>query len=423
MSSFKALLLFVLINELEQTYLIITTHASILSKRNSQENGADRETLINSSNNDMHQISFSEEHQNNFRKNILHFLLIFLNTIAFIYTTIKFSFVLNEIIKSQSEKKSKPMYWLHFSALVAELSFCLIQLLLGYLSWIFMRRLCVFAAAQHSNFDSSQSKRAKEVNLKRLISLSYPERFYIFVAFLMLLVSSISNIAVPYFFGLVIDASEKFADLSEMNKYVLYMLAVFVVGSIAGGIRSWLFEFSGQRVVARLRQEVFSAIIKQDIKFFDTNRTGELTSRLSSDTQVLQNAVTQNLSILVRYLIQILGSVVLMFTLEPSLTGIIYIISFKANLKIKITIVFIHYKGVLLGIIPILSILTVQYGRYLRKLKKVFQDELAASSVIAEETISSVRTVRSFAAEEKLNKEYEKNVQKSFQIGKNLGNL
>jgi len=105
------------------------------------------------------------------------------------------------------------------------------------------------------------------------------------------------------------------------------MLAVFIVGSIAGGIRSWLFEFSGQRVVARLRQQVFSAIIKQDIKFFDTNRTGELTSRLSSDTQVLQNAVTQNFSILVRYLIQILGSVILMFTLEASLTGNFYFLN------------------------------------------------------------------------------------------------
>jgi ABC-type multidrug transport system fused ATPase/permease subunit len=107
------------------------------------------------------------------------------------------------------------------------------------------------------------------------------------------------------------------------------MFAVFVIGSIAGGIRSWLFEFSGQRVVARLRQQVFSAIIKQDIKFFDTNRTGELTSRLSSDTQVLQNAVTQNFSILVRYLIQILGSVILMFTLEASLTGNLLILQVK----------------------------------------------------------------------------------------------
>jgi ABC-type multidrug transport system fused ATPase/permease subunit len=128
-----------------------------------------------------------------------------------------------------------------------------------------------------------------------------------------------------------------------------------------GGIRSWLFELAGQRVVARLRTSVFSAIIRQDIKFFDTNRTGELTSRISSDTQVLQNAVTANLSMLARYLFQILGSVVFMFTLQPSLTGL------------------------LLGVIPIVSFLTVYYGRYLRKLRKKFQDDLAASSVVAEE--------------------------------------
>lgn len=168
------------------------------------------------------------------------------------------------------------------------------------------------------------------------------------------------------------------------------------MGSIASGIRSWLFEVAGQRVVARLRQNVFNAIIKEDIKFFDTTRTGELTSRISSDSQVLQSAVTTNLSMFARYLLQILGSIIFMFSLEPSLTGL------------------------LLAVIPIVSLLTVQYGRYLRKLRKKFQDELAASSVIAEEAISSMRTVRSFAAEAKMSKEYSKNVQKSFEIGKDL---
>lgn len=76
--------------------------------------------------------------------------------------------------------------------------------------------------------------------------------------------------------------------------------------------------------------------------------------------------------------------------------------------------------GLLLAIVPIISFMTVLYGRYLRTLRKKFQDELAASSVVAEETISSVRTVRSFAAEAKLLAEYEKNVQKSFNIGKKL---
>ncbi len=74
----------------------------------------------------------------------------------------------------------------------------------------------------------------------------------------------------------------------------------------------------------------------------------------------------------------------------------------------------------MLGIIPIVSLLTVQYGRRLRKLRKTFQDELAASSVIAEETISSIRTVRSFSAEKKVSDEYSKTVDRSYQIGKKL---
>lgn len=172
---------------------------------------------------------------------------------------------------------------------------------------------------QESVSDDKDAK--KKVNLRRLISLSYPERYLIFVAFIMLIISSLTNIIVPYFFGAVVDSATKFPDMAEMNKYIGYMSLVFLIGSFAGGIRSWLFELAGQRVVARLRQDIFKAIIKQDIKFFDTNRTGELTSRISSDTQVLQNAVTSNMSMLARYALQIIGSVIFMFSLEASLTG------------------------------------------------------------------------------------------------------
>ena len=91
-----------------------------------------------------------------------------------------------------------------------------------------------------------------------------------------------------------------------------------------------------------------------------------------------------------------MGALVFMFSLEPSLTGL------------------------LLGIIPLFSILTVQYGSYLNKLRKNLADEMAESIVVAEETIGSMRTVRSFGAEEKLNKEYDKKVRECFQIGKHL---
>lgn len=70
-----------------------------------------------------------------------------------------------------------------------------------------------------------------------------------------------------------------------------------------------------------------------------------------------------------------------------------------------------------MGVIPVVTLLTMQYGRYLRRLRKKFQDELASSNVISEESISSMRTVRSFSAETKLTKLYQENILKSFNIG------
>ena len=122
---------------------------------------------------------------------------------------------------------------------------------------------------------------------------------------------------------MAVDAAQAYPhNLKEMSKYVCLMFSVILVGAMAGGIRSWIFDYAGQRVLARLRHEVFNTIVEQDIKFFDSKRTGVLICRISSDHHLLQNAVTQNLSNLVRYCVQISGALIFMFTLEPSLTGI-----------------------------------------------------------------------------------------------------
>ena len=77
-------------------------------------------------------------------------------------------------------------------------------------------------------------------------------------------------------------------------------------------------------------------------------------------------------------------------------------------------------KGLLLTVVPVVSLLAVQYGGYLKKLRTQFQKELADSGVIAEEAISSSRTVRSFAAEKRMTQEYKKNIDKSYKIGVKL---
>ena len=84
--------------------------------------------------------------------------------------------------------------------------------------------------------------------------------------------------------------------VGELNRMVMIYLLVCIAGSIGGMFRSWLFTLAGQRLVARLRTQLFESIIRQEVAFFDTNRTGELTNRLASDTQVIQNAITVSLT-------------------------------------------------------------------------------------------------------------------------------
>jgi ABC-type multidrug transport system fused ATPase/permease subunit len=122
-----------------------------------------------------------------------------------------------------------------------------------------------------------------------------------------------------------------------------------------------------RRVVYRLRQDIFDSIVKQEVGFFDETRTGELTNRLSSDTQVLQNAVTVNISMLLRFLLQIIGSLVVMFYLEVTLTL------------------------VLMVVVPVIVLIAKQYGSNVQKLRKKFQDALAGAGTTAEESISNIR--------------------------------
>jgi len=120
-------------------------------------------------------------------------------------------------------------------------------------------------------------------------------------------------------------------------------------------------------MVLRLRTKVFNAIVKQDISFFDENRTGELTNRLSSDTQVVQDSVTGNIASFIQSLIHIIGSLIIIFYLNWKLTLVLMIV------------------------VPIIILIAMKYGNIVENLRKKFQDQLAQSSAIADESISNIR--------------------------------
>ncbi|WP_373047294.1 ABC transporter ATP-binding protein [Vulgatibacter sp.] len=232
------------------------------------------------------------------------------------------------------------------------------------------------------------------IPFRRLLALARPERRTLLVGTLCLFVGSAAGLAWPQLVRVLIDDALAGGDGSGLDRAALIMAALFLVQGAAVALRYVLFTTAGERIVARLRTDLFARLLDQEIAFFDLRRTGELTSRLASDTTVLQNTVSANLSMLLRNGAGVVGGLVLLFATSPLLTGL------------------------MLAVVPPVALGAVVYGKRVRKLSREVQDALAKASEVAEESLSGVRTVRSFTAEEKEVARYGAAVEASFDVAR-----
>ncbi|QDE88419.1 ABC transporter permease [Myxococcus xanthus] len=242
--------------------------------------------------------------------------------------------------------------------------------------------------------NDSKSSASPGVTVRRLLKLARPELLPLAAGTFFLLISSGATLAYPRAIGDLVDQALSARDRYVVDRLALLMLAVFTVQGIAMALRIYLFTNAGERVVSRLRKDLFRALLSQEVGFFDSRRTGELTSRLSSDTTVLQTTVTANVSMMLRYVVTALGGVGLLLYTSVQLTL------------------------VMLAVIPPVAIGGVFYGRRVRVISRQAQDALAASGEVAEEDLSGIRTVRSFAAERHEVARYSVAVERSFTLAK-----
>jgi ABC transporter fused permease/ATP-binding protein len=219
------------------------------------------------------------------------------------------------------------------------------------------------------------SRRPSSVTARRLLALARPEAGTLVLATLFLFVSTGASLVYPQGVRILIDEALEARNRDLIDRAAMVMLAVFLVQGFATALRYYLFTTAGERVVMRLRQSFFQRLMDQEVAFFDTHRTGELTSRLASDTTILQSTVSVNISQGLRNVVQTLGGLALLFYTSMSLTFL------------------------MLAIVPLVAVGGVLYGRRVRALSRGVQDALAKSTEVAEESLSGLRTVRSFAAE------------------------
>ena len=218
-------------------------------------------------------------------------------------------------------------------------------------------------------------KKAKKTDYKRLLELASSEKRLLGWGSVFLLVGSFASLLYPQAVKWIIDEAIIPKDLHRLNQVALVLFLATLLQGVATAIRSWLFTFAGERIVLRLREKLFSRLLKQEVSFFDSTPTGDLMSRLSADTAVIQSAVGVNLSMLARNLAQAIGGSALLFYTSAKL-------SFFA-----------------LALVPPIGFGVIFIGKRLRKLSKTSREQLANAASNAEEAISGVRTVRSFIRE------------------------
>ena len=232
---------------------------------------------------------------------------------------------------------------------------------------------------------------------EKLYTVAKPEKKGILLGLLFLVISSSAGLAFPQIVRWMVDHVLQPKNYDLLNKVVLLLLAVFVIQAITSSLRYYNFTLSGERIVLRLRQNLYEKILRQDITFFDFNRTGELMSRLASDCTTLQNTVSINVSEGLRNLGQVIGGFAFMFYTSWKLSAM------------------------MLLLIPPVALMAALFGKKIRKSSKEFQATIASASIVADETISGVRTVKSFVQESSETNRYQKAL--NLALGKAQGRI
>ena len=229
---------------------------------------------------------------------------------------------------------------------------------------------------------SGKKERSMKQDFYRILEESKGETARLAIGAWFLLLTAICNMLVPYFAGRMTDAisltlRDREADARrEANEALYGLLTVGVVGGIFQTARSYLFNTASYKVVARLRNRLFTNILAQDVAFFDSVTSGSLISRLTADTALLKNVATQNLSMALRGLATAMIGLVFMFSTSYKLTLVV------------------------MAAFPPLIFVAMMQGRRLRVLSKETQTALAEATAVAEDSLGAIRTVRAFAREQ-----------------------
>ena len=225
--------------------------------------------------------------------------------------------------------------------------------------------------------ETEQAGTKKLGQLTALLPFLRPYRLQISLAAVFLVISAAGALAIPAAIGQVIDQGFMADDLANINRWFWLLFLAAAVMAVGGGLRFYWVSWLGQRVVADIRKAVYNRILGLSPEFFAKTRTGEVLSRLNTDTTLVETLVGSTVSFGIRNAVMLLASSVALAITAPKLALMIA------------------------GLIVLMIVPVAMIGRWVRRLSRDAQDRIADISAVGDESINAIQTVQAFAQEDR----------------------
>jgi ATP-binding cassette subfamily B protein len=231
-------------------------------------------------------------------------------------------------------------------------------------------------------------------SLKVLLPFVKPYKTQLLIALFSLVLAASATLAVPFCFREIINLGFSSSSSSQINSTFINLFLIACVVAFSTSLRFYMVSWLGERVTSDIKKAVYDHVLYQSPEFFEVTQSGEILSRLNTDTTLIQTLVGTSVSMAIRNALLLLGGLVMMFI---------------TSIKLSILI----FTLLLLTVIP-----TVILGRRVRKLSKNSQDKIADASALAGEKLNTVSTIQSFTQEANESKVFNQLIETSFLTAK-----
>ncbi len=238
--------------------------------------------------------------------------------------------------------------------------------------------------------DTDRPKATSLKPLRMALPFMRPYTGRLLLALSCLILASLSMLAMPVALRHVIDQGFSSSNVDSINSYFLALFGLAMVFALFASLRYYLVMWIGERVVADIRSAVYQHIIRMSPTFFEVTRTGEVLSRLTTDTTLVQTVFGAGISIALRSLFSIIGCLIMLFVTSAKLTLMILVL------------------------IPLVVVPILLYSFKIRRLSRANQDRIADSSSIADESLNAIHILQAYTLEDVLGKRFANSVEDSF---------